>query len=144
MIAEIGHYALILALAVAIVQTVLPLIGTRLRDPQLMNVAAPAAQAEFLLVAIAFIALTTAYVTSDFSVESVWRNSHSAKPLLYKISGVWGNHEGSMVLWVLILVAVRRGGRHLRQQPAARAEGERARGARLDRRGLPAVHRHHV
>src|SRR6476660_7437338 len=103
MIAETGHYALILALAVAIVQTVLPLIGTRLRDPQLMNVAAPAAQAEFLLVAIAFIALTTAYVTSDFSVESVWRNSHSAKPLLYKISGVWGNHEGSMVLWVLIL-----------------------------------------
>ena len=103
MIAEIGHYALILALAVAIVQTVLPLIGTRLRDPQLMNVAAPAAQAEFLLVAIAFIALMTAYVTSDFSVENVWRNSHSAKPLLYKISGVWGNHEGSMVLWVLIL-----------------------------------------
>ncbi len=103
MIAEIGHYALILALAVAIVQTVLPLIGTRLRDPQLMNVAAPAAQAEFLLIAIAFIALMTAYVTSDFSVENVWRNSHSAKPLLYKISGVWGNHEGSMVLWVLIL-----------------------------------------
>ncbi len=103
MIAETGHYALILALAVAIVQTVLPLIGTRLRDQQLMSVAAPAAQAEFLLIAIAFIALMTAYVTSDFSVENVWRNSHSAKPLLYKISGVWGNHEGSMVLWVLIL-----------------------------------------
>lgn len=103
MIAETGHYALILALAVAIVQTVLPLIGTRLGDRQLMSVAAPAAQAEFLLIAIAFVALMTAYVTSDFSVENVWRNSHSAKPLLYKISGVWGNHEGSMVLWVLIL-----------------------------------------
>jgi cytochrome c-type biogenesis protein CcmF len=103
MIAETGHYALILALAVAIVQTVLPLLGTRLGDRQLMSVAAPAAQAEFLLIAIAFIALMTAYVTSDFSVENVWRNSHSAKPLLYKISGVWGNHEGSMVLWVLIL-----------------------------------------
>jgi cytochrome c-type biogenesis protein CcmF len=103
MIAETGHYALILALAVAIVQTVLPLIGTRLGDRQLMSVAAPAAQAEFVLIAIAFIALMTAYVTSDFSVENVWRNSHSAKPLLYKISGVWGNHEGSMVLWVLIL-----------------------------------------
>ena len=103
MIAEIGHYALILALAVAIVQTVLPLIGTRLGDRQLMGVAAPAAQAEFLLIAIAFFALMTAYVTSDFSVENVWRNSHSAKPLLYKISGVWGNHEGSMILWVLIL-----------------------------------------
>ena len=103
MIAEIGHYALILALGVAIVQTVLPLLGTRLRDPQLMDVAAPAAQMQFLLIAIAFVALMTAYVTSDFSVENVWQNSHSAKPLLYKISGVWGNHEGSMVLWVLIL-----------------------------------------
>jgi cytochrome c-type biogenesis protein CcmF len=58
---------------------------------------------QFILVTIAFAALTVAYVTSDFSVENVWRNSHSAKPLLYKISGVWGNHEGSMVLWVLIL-----------------------------------------
>ncbi len=103
MIAETGHYALILALAVAIVQMVLPVIGTRLRDPQLTAVAVPAAQAEFILIGIAFIALTTAYVTSDFSVLNVWQNSHSAKPLLYKISGVWGNHEGSMVLWVLIL-----------------------------------------
>ena len=103
MIAETGHYALILALGVAIVQMVLPLIGTRLRDPQLAAVAIPAAQAEFVLVGIAFIALTTAYVMSDFSVLNVWQNSHSAKPLLYKISGVWGNHEGSMVLWVLIL-----------------------------------------
>jgi len=103
MIAETGHYALILALAVAIVQTVLPLLGARLRDPQLAAVAVPAAKMQFGLVAIAFIALTIAYVTSDFSVENVWRNSHSAKPLIYKISGVWGNHEGSMVLWVLIL-----------------------------------------
>ncbi len=103
MIAETGHYALILALGVAIVQMVLPVIGTRFRDPQLTAVAVPAAQAEFILIAIAFIALMTAYVTSDFSVLNVWQNSHSAKPLLYKISGVWGNHEGSMVLWVLIL-----------------------------------------
>ena len=103
MIAETGHYALILALGVAIVQMVLPVIGTRFRDPQLTAVAVPAAQAEFILIGIAFIALTTAYVTSDFSVLNVWQNSHSAKPLLYKISGVWGNHEGSMVLWVLIL-----------------------------------------
>ncbi len=103
MIAETGHYALILALAVSIVQTVLPLIGTRTRDPQLAAIAVPAAQLQFLLIAIAFIALTTAYVTSDFSVQNVWQNSHSAKPLIYKISGVWGNHEGSMVLWVLIL-----------------------------------------
>jgi len=103
MIAETGHYALILALGVAIVQTVLPLVGARWRDPQLAAVAAPAAQMQFLLVLIAFAALTVAYVTSDFSVLNVWQNSHSAKPLLYKISGVWGNHEGSMVLWVLIL-----------------------------------------
>jgi cytochrome c-type biogenesis protein CcmF len=103
MIAETGHYALILALGVAIVQTMLPLLGARLRDPQLAAVAAPAAQMQFILIAIAFVALTTAYVTSDFSIANVWQNSHSAKPLLYKISGVWGNHEGSMVLWVLIL-----------------------------------------
>ncbi len=103
MIAETGHYALILALGVAILQTVLPLWGTRTRDPELMAIAAPAAQMQFLLIALAFGALMTAYVTSDFSLANVWQNSAAAKPLLYKISGVWGNHEGSMVLWVLIL-----------------------------------------
>jgi cytochrome c-type biogenesis protein CcmF len=103
MIAETGHYALILALAVAIVQTVLPLWGTRTRDPKLMAVAVPSAQVQFVLIAISFAALTTAYVRSDFSLQNVWANSHSAKPLIYKIAGVWGNHEGSMVLWVLIL-----------------------------------------
>jgi cytochrome c-type biogenesis protein CcmF len=103
MIAETGHYALILALGVAIIQTVLPLWGARRRDAQLMAIAVPAAQMQFLLIAISFAALMTAYVTSDFSLETVWANSHSAKPLIYKIAGVWGNHEGSMVLWVLIL-----------------------------------------
>ncbi len=103
MIAETGHYALILALAVAIAQTVLPIWGTRSRDPQLTAIAVPAAQAQFLLIAVAFAALTTAYVTSDFSVLNVWQNSHSSKPMIYKIAGVWGNHEGSMVLWVLML-----------------------------------------
>ena len=103
MITEIGHYVLILALGIAIVQTVLPVLGTRLNDPRLAAVSVPAAQAQFLLICLAFGALTAAYVTSDFSVLNVWQNSHSAKPMLYKISGVWGNHEGSMVLWVLIL-----------------------------------------
>src|SRR5512134_353485 len=103
MIAETGHYALILALAVALVQTVLPLWGTRRHDAQLMAVAVPAAQMQFLLIAISFSALMVAYITSDFSLQNVWANSHSAKPLIYKIAGVWGNHEGSMVLWVLIL-----------------------------------------
>jgi cytochrome c-type biogenesis protein CcmF len=68
-----------------------------------MQVAEPAALAQFALVAFAFLALMHAYVTSDFSVENVWANSHTAKPMLYKVSGVWGNHEGSMLLWVLIL-----------------------------------------
>ena len=144
MIAETGHYALILALGVAIVQMLLPLLGARFRDPQLAAVAAPAAQMQFILVAIAFIALMTAYVTSDFSVENVWRNSHSAKPLLYKISGVWGNHEGSMVLWVLILALFGAAVATFGSESAAPAQGECARRAGLDRRGLSSVHRHHL
>ena len=103
MIVEIGHFALILALVVAAVQMVLPAVGARRGDTALMNVAEPAAYTQFVLLLIAFLALMNAFVTSDFSVENVWRNSHSAKPLLYKISGTWGSHEGSMVLWVLIL-----------------------------------------
>ena len=103
MIAEIGHFALILALGVALVQTILPIWGAQRRDYTLMRVGVPAAQAQFCLLLMAFLALMTAYVTSDFSLLNVVQNSHSAKPLLYKISGVWGNHEGSMLLWVLIL-----------------------------------------
>jgi len=102
-IAETGHFALILALVTALVQFALPLYGAQRGERMLMNIAAPAALAQFTLIVIAFLALMHAYVTSDFSLVNVWENSHSAKPLLYKISGVWGNHEGSMVLWVLIL-----------------------------------------
>jgi cytochrome c-type biogenesis protein CcmF len=103
MIAELGHYALVLALALALVQSVVPLIGTRTRDGVLMAVAAPTALAQFLFVAVAFAALTACYVTSDFSVLNVAENSHSQQPLLFKFTSVWGNHEGSMLLWVLIL-----------------------------------------
>jgi cytochrome c-type biogenesis protein CcmF len=103
MTAEIGHFALILALAAAIVQFAFPLYGAQKGDHGLMAMAPPAALAQLALIALAFLALMHAYVTSDFSVKNVWENSHSAKPLLYKIAGVWGNHEGSMVLWVLIL-----------------------------------------
>ena len=103
MIVEIGHYALVLALALAIVQGVAPLIGAIRRDAPLMAMAQPAAVMQFLLVGLSFAALTHAYVTSDFSVVNVFENSHSLKPMIYKISGVWGNHEGSMLLWVLIL-----------------------------------------
>ncbi|MHA1567991.1 MAG: heme lyase CcmF/NrfE family subunit [Alphaproteobacteria bacterium] len=105
MIVEIGHYALVLALFVALTQGSLPLVGAQTGNAAWMALARPAAIAQFALIAIAFLALMQAYVTSDFSVVNVVRNSHSAKPLLYKISGTWGNHEGSMLLWVLILAA---------------------------------------
>ena len=98
MIAEIGHYALVLALALALVQSIVPLVGARLRDPALMNVARSTALAQFLFVMASFAALVTLHVTSDFSVANVFENSHSLKPLIYKITGVWGNHEGSMLL----------------------------------------------
>ena len=103
MITEFGHFALILALLVAGVQTLLPAYGAKTKDARLMAVGEPAALAQLFLILIAFLALMHAYVTSDFSVANVEANSHSTKPLLYKIAGVWGNHEGSMLLWVLIL-----------------------------------------
>src|SRR3546814_334406 len=103
MIVELGHFALILALAAALLQGSLPMIGAARGDAAWMAVARPAAFAQLVLIVIAFGALTHAYVTSDFSVFNVVQNSHSAKPLLYKITGVWGNHEGSMLLWILIL-----------------------------------------
>ncbi len=103
MIAELGHYALVLALALALVQSIVPIVGARLGDDTLMGVAGPTALAQFGFVAVAFAALTACYVTSDFSVANVFENSHSAMPLIYKFTSVWGNHEGSMLLWVLIL-----------------------------------------
>ncbi|MFW8636427.1 heme lyase CcmF/NrfE family subunit [Cribrihabitans pelagius] len=103
MITELGHFALILAFMIALVQMVVPLIGAQKRWPGWMAVAEPAAQAQFLFTAFAFGALMWAFITSDFSLKLVTLNSHSAKPMLYKISGTWGNHEGSMLLWVLIV-----------------------------------------
>ena len=100
---EIGHFALVLALAVSLVQSVIPVYGARTGDERLMGMAAPASLTVLALIAISFAALVQAYVTSDFSVLNVVENSHSAKPLIYKVSGTWGNHEGSMLLWVLIL-----------------------------------------
>ena len=103
MLIELGHFALILAFATAIVQMVVPLIGAQKGWRGWMGVAEPAATAQFALTAFAFGALTVAFVTSDFSVALVVANSHSLKPMLYKVSGVWGNHEGSLLLWLLIL-----------------------------------------
>ncbi len=103
MITELGHFALALALAVALVQGSLPLIGAARGDRRLMALAGPAATAQFVLIAAAFAALTWAFVTSDFSLALVAGNSHTLKPMLYKVSGVWGNHEGSLLLWLLAL-----------------------------------------
>lgn len=103
MIAEIGHYAVALALMMSVVQGTFPLIGAHRNNAVLMGIAGPAARGQFLFVALAFCALTYAYVVSDFSVALVASTSHTLKPMLYKVAGVWGNHEGSMLLWILIL-----------------------------------------
>src|SRR5450631_521257 len=103
MIAELGHYALVLALALALIQSSSPIIGARKGDVALMKLADSTALAQFVFVGLAFAALTGCYVISDFSVANVYENSHSQMPLIYKFTSVWGNHEGSMLLWVLIL-----------------------------------------
>jgi len=102
-IAEIGHFALILALALSLVQSVIPFWGARKNDAGLMAAGTTTAVLGFFAVSLSFVALTHAYIMSDFSLLNVWQNSHTEKPLLYKITGVWGNHEGSILLWVLIL-----------------------------------------
>src|SRR5215831_2396558 len=103
MIPELGHYALVLALALGLIQAVAPVIGARTNDAALMGLANSTAPMQFAFVGLAFLALVVCYVTSDFSVATVYENSHSMMPLIYKITSVWGNHEGSMLLWVLIL-----------------------------------------
>jgi cytochrome c-type biogenesis protein CcmF len=103
MIIEIGHYALVLSLATALIVSTLPVIGAWRRDSAMMALAPVASVTMFVLVLISFGALTWAYVVSDFSLRNVWENSHSLMPVIYKVSGVWGNHEGSMLLWLLIL-----------------------------------------
>ena len=103
MIVEIGHYALTIALALALVQAIAPLWGAARRDEGLIDVAQSTAIGQFVAIALSFTALVEAHLVSDFSVRNVVENSHSAVPTIYKITGVWGNHEGSMLLWVLIL-----------------------------------------
>jgi len=103
MAAEIGHFSLILALFVAALQAAAPAIAVRRRDAALSIFVKQAAASQLILVVVAFACLTYVFVTSDFSVAVVAANSHTTKPLIYKVAGVWGNHEGSMVLWVLIL-----------------------------------------
>ena len=103
MYTELGHFCLILAFCIACVQAVIPLVGAQKGWPVWMRIGEPAASMQFILIAASFAALTHAFVTSDFSLAIVAANSHTAKPMLYKVTGVWGNHEGSLLLWVLIL-----------------------------------------
>src|SRR5579883_2175138 len=103
MIDEIGHFALVLALCIAAVQMSLPLIGAARGDGALIALARPAALGQFLFIAIAFFALMHAYAVSDFSLVNVATNSSVNKPLIYKLTGLWSNHEGSMLLWVFML-----------------------------------------
>ncbi|WP_455206154.1 heme lyase CcmF/NrfE family subunit, partial [Kaarinaea lacus] len=103
MVPEIGHFALILALCVAIVQGVVPIAGAQFGIKSWIAIAKPAAQAQFLFLVLAFGCLTYAFVQNDFSVTYVAMQSNSMLPLIYRISAIWGGHEGSMLLWVFIL-----------------------------------------
>jgi cytochrome c-type biogenesis protein CcmF len=103
MIVEFGHFALVLAMVVSFVQAVLPLWGAQRNDARLMSLARPAAMAQLLCILIAFGALMRAYIVCDFSVAAVAHNSNSLQPLIYRMAGLWGNHEGSLLLWVTIL-----------------------------------------
>ncbi len=117
MIPELGQVALLLALAVAVVQGSLPLAGAARHRPDWMSFARPCAQAHFVLVAVAFVCLAASFVRNDFSVLYVASNSNSALPLAYRIAGVWGGHEGSLLLWLMMLsvwmLAVAQFSRHL-------------------------------
>jgi cytochrome c-type biogenesis protein CcmF len=103
MIAELGHFALILALLAAVMQAAFGLIGPAVDKPALTAVVRPATSAQFVLVTISLGVLVWAFVQNDFSVEYVASNSNSALPLLYRVSAVWGAHEGSLLLWAWIL-----------------------------------------
>lgn len=100
---ELGHFALILAFVVAIVQGVLPLVGAQRGQAQWIALARPAAQTQFLLIAVAFVCLTQSFLINDFSVNYVAQHSNTQLPTLYRFAAVWGGHEGSLLLWVLML-----------------------------------------
>ncbi|MEE9446784.1 MAG: heme lyase CcmF/NrfE family subunit [Arenicellales bacterium] len=103
MIPEIGHFALSLALIVALMKAILPTIGIKQGYASWISLARPAAITQFWLVALAFACLTYAFVTNDYSVKLAAQHSNSKLPLLFKVSGVWGSHEGSLLLWALLL-----------------------------------------
>jgi cytochrome c-type biogenesis protein CcmF len=127
MIPELGHFALILALLLALTQAILPLVGAQRGNLALMAVARPAAQGQFVFVLIAFACLAWSFLANDFSVLNVARNSFSQLPEVYRFTATWGSHEGSLLLWVLILgfwtTAVSVFSRHLPEDMAARVIG---------------------
>ena len=124
MIPEIGQFALIVALLLALTQSVLPLYGASNGNRAWMALAAPAGQAQFIFVVIAFSCLAYSFVTNDFSVLNVATNSNSELPLHYRLAATWGSHEGSLLLWALMLalwtVAVSLFSRHLPEEMTAR------------------------
>ncbi len=99
---EVGHFALALALALALVQSVLPILGAKRRNILWMQSARWSAFGQVLFVTVAFLALMQAFITSDFTVKNVVENSNSLKPMLYKVAGTWGSYEGSLLLWTLM------------------------------------------
>ena len=105
MIAELGHFVLVVALVVAAVQAIAPIYLARTAPDIALSIASRASYLQFISILLALAALSYGFVRSDFSLAVVFANSHVAKPLIYKIAGVWGNHEGSMLLWVLIVAA---------------------------------------
>jgi cytochrome c-type biogenesis protein CcmF len=127
MIPELGHFALIIALLIALLQAVLPLAGAARRNVAWMNVARPAAQAQFLFVLFAFGCLVWSFLNNDFSVLNVASNSNSTLPWYYRFAASWGSHEGSLLLWVLMLAgwmfAVAVASRHLPLDMVARILG---------------------
>src|SRR4029453_18840344 len=127
MIPEVGHFALILAMLIAAVQAVLPIAGAARGDRVWMAVARPAARGQAFFVTLAWLCLVVSFVSSDFSVLNVATNSNSQLPLPYKVAASWGSHEGSMLLWVLMLAwwtfAVATFSRHLPEEMVARVLG---------------------
>src|ERR1044071_661053 len=105
MIPEIGQFALVLALMLALTQATLPIIGAAKGIPQLIAYARPAAQAQFIFVLIGIGCLGYSFITNDFSVLNVATNSNSQLPLQYRLAATWGSHEGSLLLWTFMLTA---------------------------------------
>ncbi len=140
MIPEIGHFALILALLIAAVQAALPIAGAARGDRVWMSVARPAARGQAFFVTFAWLCLVASFVNNDFSVLNVATNSNSQLPLQYKIAASWGSHEGSMLLWVLMLAWWTFAVADLLATPARRDGGARDRRAGIRVDGFPALH----